>query len=107
MEIPPKLLSSELLTYLWVLGVSTWGGLVSYFDERSTKESETGETVKFSFTKLMVRISSAAFAGLITMYLCQWSNLPTPLTGALVGIASHLGTPAFMKLKFIKNLLDK
>lgn len=106
MEKPP-ILSSEILTYVWVLGVSTWGGVVSYFDEKSTKESETGSPVNFSIAKLLVRISSAAFAGLITMYLCQWSNLPTPLTGALVGIAAHLGTPAFMKLKVIRNLLDK
>ena len=103
----PQIFSSEVLTYLWVLGVSLWGGAVSFFDERATLEKETGMFVKVSLTKLLVRVSSAGFAGFITLYLCQAAHMPDALTGAVVGISAHLGTPAFMKLKVIQNLLNK
>lgn len=105
-EKPPQI-NSDLLTYLWVLGVSIWGGCVSFFDGRAEREKETGIPEKFSWQALAVKILSAAFAGLITMYLCQASNLPTAATGAIVGISAHLGTPALMKLKFIKNIIEK
>lgn len=105
MDKPP--VNHELLTYLWVIGVSFWGGIVSYFETKEEQEKATGQKVPFSLSSLAVRVSSAGFAGIITMYMCEAAHMPGALTGAFCGIAAHMGTPALMKLKFIKNLMEK
>ena len=86
------------LTYFWVVGVSLWGGIVSFCEKK-------GEA--FSWGKLFAHLSSASFAGLMTFYICQYGNVPEPLIGVFCGIAAHLGTPALLKLKVVRQFFNK
>lgn len=92
--------NSEVFTYLWVFGVSLWGGIVSYLE---TKEP-------FSWRRFLAHSCSASFAGMMTYFVCSASNVPGPLTGAICGLAAHMGTPALMaalkRLPVIKNVID-
>jgi hypothetical protein len=97
MDSKEQLLTSATFTYLWVIGVSLWGGLVSYFEKKEP----------FSFKQLFAHLSSASFAGLMTFYLCQYGHVPEPLTGVFCGVAAHMGTPALLKMKIIRQFLDK
>ena len=101
MDSKEQFLNSTTISYIWVLGVSVWGGLISYFEKKEP----------FSFGKLVAHLLSASFAGLMTFYLCQYGNVPEPLTGVFCGVAAHLGTPAFIrvfrKLKIVKQFLDE
>jgi len=92
--------NSELITYLWVMGVSIWGGLVSFFNKGGP----------FSWRKLFMHLSSSSFAGLMTFFLCQEANISGPLTGVFCGVAAHMGTSALvnllMKSKTLKAFFD-
>ena len=92
-----SLLTSGVLTYVWVVGVSLWGGLVSFLEKKDP----------FSWIRLFAHLMSSSFAGLMTFYLCQAGSVPEPLTGALCGVAAHMGTPALLKMKVIRQFLDK
>ena len=93
--------NSEWLTYLMVLGISIWGGAVSYF--------ERGR--KFSWRTFIAQISSSSFAGLMVLYSCQYAGIKGPLIGVLCGVAGHMGTPALiklaMKLKIVRDALGE
>lgn len=101
MDSKEPFLNSGLLTYAWVLGVSVWGGLTSYFEKKEP----------FSWLNLIAHLSSSSFAGLMTYFLCQYGGVPGPLTGVFCGVASHLGTPALIKLamkaKFVRQFFDE
>lgn len=78
---------------LWVIGISVWGGVVSYLH----KLNKYG--ISFSLFKFMAEIITAAFVGLITFLLCQSSGISMPITAALVGISGHMGTRALFILE--------
>lgn len=92
--------NSEMWTFLWVFGVSLWGGIVSYFERKEP----------FSWRRLLVHSCSASFAGMMTYFVCQAGNVPGALTGAICGLAAHMGTPALVsalkRLPLIKNVID-
>lgn len=94
------LFNSGWVTYVWVVAISIWGGIVSYF----------GKNVKFTWASLVAQLSSSSFAGLMTAFACQYAGISGPLMGVFCGVAAHMGTPALinlaMKLKFVRNLLD-
>lgn len=92
-----SILESSIFIYLWVIGVSLWGGLVSYFEIKEP----------FSLLRLLAHLSSSSFAGLMTFYICQYGNVPAPLVGVFCGVAAHMGTPALLKMKIIRQFLEK
>lgn len=100
MDSKEPFLNTGLITYAWVLGISIWGGVTSYFEKKEP----------FSWMNLFAHLCSSSFAGLMTYFLCQYGEIPGPLTGVLCGVASHLGTPALiklaMKLKFVKQFFE-
>lgn len=89
--------NGELLTYLWVIAVSFWGGMVSYFDKMK----------KFSWKNLAMHLSSSSFAGLMTFLLCQSAGITGPLAGVFCGVAAHMGTPALIKLLMRNGTFSK
>jgi len=93
------LFHSGWLTYLGIMAISLWGGLVSYFEKRST----------FSWKTLIAHLSSSSFAGMMTFFACEYAGISGPLTGVLCGVAAHMGTPALirfaMKLKIVRDVL--
>lgn len=84
-------------TYLWVIGISLWGGVVSFFEKRDEP---------FTWVRFFAHLSSSSFAGLMTYYVCQYGNVPDPLTGVFCGVAAHMGTPALLRMKVIKQFLE-
>lgn len=89
--------NSGYITYLWVIGVSLWGGLVSYFEKQDEK---------FSVKKLSAHLLSASFAGFLTFMLCDYGHIAGPLTGVFCGVSAHLGTPALLRTRFIRKFLE-
>jgi hypothetical protein len=100
MDSREPFLNSGLVTWGWVVGVSVWGGLVSYFEKKE----------KFSFVSFVGHLTSASFAGLMTYLLCQYGGVPGPLTGVCCGVAAYMGTPALvalaMKLKVVRQFFE-
>lgn len=78
-------------TYLWVFGLALIGGAVKYLNQSS----------KFSLLVLVRDLVTACFAGLMTFWLCEWTNISGPLSAVFISMAGLMGTRA---LREIENL---
>lgn len=91
------------ITYAWVVGLSVLGGIAAF-----VTKIKTGQTRAFNFTELVGEMTTSAFAGVMTFYLCTWSNFSSLLTAAIVGISGHMGSRAiFLIEKFIESKIPE
>lgn len=95
-----QLMHSGWLTYAGALVISFWGGLTHYFNEKEA----------FSWRTLIAQLLSSSFAGMLAFFGCRYFGLAGPLTGCVIGICSHMGTPALiamaMRLKLVRRALE-
>ena len=77
------------LTYLWVFGLSSWGGFVSFMRKR-----RQGHARPFNVAEFVGEIATSAFAGVLTFYLAESAGAPQLLTAAMVAISGHMGCRA-------------
>lgn len=92
-------LNSPALTWIWMLLLSVWGGLVNYI--RKVRE---GESQKWSLSEIFGEIVISGFAGIITYLLCSSQGFDPLLTAAMAGISGHMGSRAIFMLE---NALKK
>ena len=89
--------SYSFLTYGWVFGLAILGGVVSFM-----RKLQDGHARAFNFIEFIGEIVTSAFAGVITFWLCEHSNLSPLMTAALVGVSGHMGSRAiFMAEKWL------
>jgi hypothetical protein len=81
-------------TYLWVFGLALIGGAVKYLNQSS----------KFSFYILIRDLVTACFAGLLTFWLCEWTNISGPLSAVFISIAGLMGTRALREIEHLYML---
>ena len=84
----------SVITYLLVAGLSAWGGIVSWFRKR-----RDGDTRPFNFTELIGEVVTSAFAGILTFWLCEASNIQPLITAALIGVSGHMGSRAIFRIE--------
>ena len=82
------------LTYLLVGALSIWGGIVSWVRKRNA-----GEARPFNFMELVGEIITSAFAGVMTFWLCEASDINPLITAAMVGISGHMGSRAIYHIE--------
>jgi hypothetical protein len=82
------------LTYLWVLLLSIWGGVVSYISK-----VRSGQCSRFNLTELIGDITTSGFVGLLTFWLCQATHLNEWVTAVFIGISGHMGARALLKFE--------
>jgi LydA holin phage, holin superfamily III len=82
------------ITYLWVLGLSALGGVVAF--ARKVRE---GHARAWNFAEFVGELVTSGFAGVMTFYMCEYSNFAPLLTASLVGIAGHMGSRAIFLLE--------
>jgi len=86
--------SYELITYLWVLALSCWGGIANYI-----RNMKSGYVTQFSLPEIVGEIVISGFTGVLTFWLCELSSFPPLLTAALVGVSGHMGSRAITLLE--------
>lgn len=79
----------SLLTNLWVVGLATWGGFVSFITK-----VRAGKAKPFNIIELVGELTTAAFVGVVTFYLCEASGVQPLWTAVCVSITGHMGTRA-------------
>ncbi len=84
----------SLITYIWVLILSLWGGIVHHI-----KKVKTGIVARFSLSELIGDLFISGFIGVMTFYLCEYASVDKMLTAFMVGISSHMGTRGLMMLE--------
>ena len=77
--------SFSWLTYAWMIGLASWGGLVRYY-HRITVGNECFRWVNFAG-----EILASGFFGVITFFLATAAEFEQLVTAAMVGISGHMG----------------
>lgn len=78
----------QIVLYVVLTAMATWGGIVSYFRKVSNG------TVKHTLLRLLVEALGSAFTGLVFgMFLLEQQVSPG-LTVALAGVVGHMGGKA-------------
>lgn len=98
MEIKPTEGIADLLPWISTVALSAWGGAVQY-----AQRVRAGE--KFSWPMLTIDIVISSFAGVLTWFLCEASDIHGPLAAVLIAISGHMGTRAIASLVTIRERL--
>ena len=85
-----------LLTYAWVLALSTWGGLVNYLSK-----IRMGRIARFNITELIGDMFISGFTGILTFWMCEASGFHELTTAVFVGISGHMGARMIGKLETV------
>lgn len=81
--------SYSLLTYSWVFLLAILGGVVSFY-----RKLQAGQTKIFNIVEFLGELSTSAFAGVITFWLCENAGISPLMTAAMVGVSGHMGSRA-------------
>ena len=99
--LPEKTITGfQILTYAWVIGLSTWGGLVNYISK-----IKSGQIARFNITELIGDMFISGFTGVLTFWMCEAAGFNELTTAVFVGISGHMG--ARMIGKFEKLMSRK
>ena len=91
--------SYSMLTYAWVFALAMLGGVVNFM-----RKLQQGHVRAFNIVEFIGELVTAAFAGVLTFWMCEHSNLSPLVTAALVGISGHMGSRAlFMMEDWLKD----
>jgi len=88
-------LSYDLITYAWVVLLSMWGGTVRFV----RKVRDGAMSLKQASFTFIGEVTTSAFAGVITFYICEVSAITPLMTAVFVGIAGHMGGRALEPLE--------
>lgn len=83
-----------IITYLWVGGLSAWGGLIAFLRKR-----EEGRARPWNLAELIGELVTSAFTGVVTFWLCEAANIDPLITAAMVAISGHMGTRALFHME--------
>lgn len=83
-----------VLTYLWVLCLSAFGGIVNF--SRKLRDSRT---TPFRLTEFIGEIATSSFAGLLTFWLCEAAGVDRLIAACCIAISGHMGSRAVFKIE--------
>ena len=79
------------ITYLWVLGLSVWGGVAGFLSK-----IKSGHARAFNLTEFVGEVTISGLVGIVTFFLCEWAGFNQLFTAAAVGVTGHMGSRAMM-----------
>ena len=82
------------VTYLWVIGLSLWGGLVSFYTK-----VQKGIVRAFNLTELLGELATSGLTGVVTFYLCELSDTPPLLSAVFIAVSGHMGSRLIFMLE--------
>lgn len=83
-----------LITYAWVTGLAAWAGFLNFY--RRVKE---GDAKVFNVFEAIGEMATSSFAGLITFWLCEASEINPLVTASLIAISGHMGSRSLYMLE--------
>lgn len=89
--------SYSLITYAWVVALSAWGGTVRFIRKVRAGEMSLKQAAK----SLIGEVLTSAFAGVLTFYLAEATNVTPLWTAVLVGVAGHMGGRSIEHIEMI------
>lgn len=96
-EIAKDPSSYSAATYLWVLVLSLWGGVVRIKKEVRLGDKSWKEIIGIFCCELIV----SGFAGVLSFYLCEAAGTKPLYTAVAVGISGYMGGRAISVMEAI------
>jgi len=91
--------SYPIFTYAWVFGLAIMGGIVNFM-----RKMQLGYVRAFNIVEFIGECVTAAFAGVITFWLCESAGISGLVTAAMVGLSGHMGSRAiFLAEDWLKS----
>ena len=87
----------QLLPYLSTLFLSCWGGIVSYIQRLRIHRS------RFNWKDLTFDLVISSFAGLLTHFFCEYSNVGGSMSAILIAVSGHMGTRAIASFEKMRD----
>lgn len=86
-EIARDPASVSWATYLMVVALAAWGGIV-----RALRKTKLGEkSWQQILVIVLVEVITSSFAGVVTFFLCQSKGVPPFYTAVLTSLAGYMG----------------
>jgi len=79
--------SYSAVTYLWVLLLAMWGGVVRVVRESIFEGKTWGQIARMVFFELL----ASGFVGIVTFYLCEHAGFQPLYTAAMTAISGYMG----------------
>jgi len=83
-----------IMTYAWVLILSIWGGVVSFW-----RKCREGHTRCFNIVEFVGEIATSILVGLITFWMAESAHIHQVTTAALVAVSGHMGSRLLFKVE--------
>lgn len=87
----------SILPYLSTLFLSCWGGVVSYIQRLRIHRT------KFNSRDLIFDLVISSFAGLLTHFFCEYSNVSGTMSAILIAVSGHMGTRAIASFEQMRD----
>jgi len=87
----------QILPYLSTLVLSCWGGVVNHI-QRLRKGNR-----KFNWKDLAFDLVISSFAGLLTHFFCEYSNVGGSMSAILIAVSGHMGTRAIASFEKMRD----
>ena len=78
----------QFMPYLSTFFLSTWGGVVNPITTLRSVRKE------FQLKELIFDLVVSSFAGLLTHFFCEYSNVGGSMSAILIAVSGHMGTRA-------------
>lgn len=85
----------SVLTYLWVMGLSGFGGAVNF-----SRKLRAGRTSVFRLTEFLGELLTSSFAGLLTFWLCESAGIDKLVAAVMIAISGHMGSRAIYRIEY-------
>ena len=87
----------QILPYLSTLFLSCWGGIVSHIQRLRIHKS------RFNWKDLTFDLVISSFAGLLTHFFCEYSNVGGSMSAILIAVSGHMGTRAIASFEKMRD----
>lgn len=92
----------DWLTWLWVVGLSSLGGAVNFY-----QKMKTGQSRPFNFTELVGELFISGFVGIVTFLMLR-SYVNEMVAAGVTGITAHMGSRAILLAeRIIEKFIEK
>jgi CHASE2 domain-containing sensor protein len=87
--LPKDPFSYPAVAYLWVIVWSAAGGIVSF-----RQKMLRGDARAFNMVEFIGEVTTSSFVGVISFWLCEYSEVPKLLEAVIIAVSGHMGTRA-------------
>ena len=87
--LPKDPFSYPLAAYAWVMAWGAAGGIISFY-----QKMKRGDARPFNLIEFFGEVATSSFVGVLSFWLCEYSEVPKLLEAVIISVSGHMGTRA-------------